>query len=178
MCYIITFMGIYKITARRVIDMTVHFFYNFKEELIEKIKNDYSNELLRRKENLREQLQLNEAEKEILDYFKTVKNALNEVIEISNGIIRYEENTDFIVKMTIGKNSIRFLRKEKSIQVKVEIYIKEADIVESRILGNIIIGPKVAMVKEVGKLHTGSHFDENVINYWMRVAFGEFMNLK
>lgn len=158
--------------------MTVHFFYNFKEELIEKIKNDYSNELLRRKENLREQLQLNEAEKEILDYFKTVKNALNEVIEISNGIIRYEENTDFIVKMTIGKNSIRFLRKEKSIQVKVEIYIKEADIVESRILGNIIIGPKVAMVKEVGKLHTGSHFDENVINYWMRVAFGEFMNLK
>jgi len=158
--------------------MTVHFFYNFKEELIEKIKNDYTNELLKRKENLREQIQLDEAEKEILDYFKTVKNALNEVIEISDGEIKYEDNTDFIVKMTIGKNSIRFLRKEKSIQVKVEIYIKEADIVESRILGNIIIGSKVAMVKEVGKLHTGSHFDENAINYWMRIAFGEFMNFK
>ncbi len=158
--------------------MTVHFFYNFKEELIERIKEDYNNELVKRKENIRQQKQLDDAEKIILDYFKVVKNALNEIFEVSNGKIKYEENTDFISKFTIGKNSLRFLRKEKSIQVKVELYIKEADIVESKILGNIIIGSKVAMVKEVGKLHTGSHFDENTINYYMRVAFGDYMHCK
>jgi hypothetical protein len=158
--------------------MTVHFFYNFKEDLIEKIKSDYEDELIKRKENMREQKQLDDAGKIILDYFKIIRNALSEIIEVSNGKIKYEESAGYLVKFTIGKNSLRFLRKEKSIQVKVELYIKEADIVESKILGNIVIGTKVAMVKEIGKLHTGSHFDENTINYYMRIAFGDFTNFK
>lgn len=156
-------------------DMTVHFFYNFREELVNKIKEEYEDELEKRKKYLREQTQLDEAEKIILDYFKPLKNGLNEVFEVSDGEICYDEGDDFIAKFRIKDNSIKFSRKEKSIEVKAKYYIEDPDIVESRILGHIVVGDKRCMVKEVGKIHTGSHFDENTINYYLRNVFEDYL---
>lgn len=155
--------------------MTVHFFYNFKEELIQKVKKDYALDLAEKREEMRKQKQLDEVEDLILDYFKSVKNALNEVFEVSQGAVQYEENTEFIVKFSIGKNQLMFTRQESNIEVKVSLYLDDAEIVESKILGHIVPGEKSPTVKEVGKLHTGSHFDENTINHYMRIAFSSYL---
>ena len=156
--------------------MTVHFFYNFKDELIHKIKKDYENELVKRKEELRKQKQLDEAEEKILEYFKVIKNGLSEVMEVANDHIKYEENEEFILKFTIGENSIKFTRNQSNIDAQVSLYLEESDMVESKILGHVVPGEKSCTVKEVGKLHTGSHFDENTINHYMRVAFGSYLH--
>lgn len=156
--------------------MTVHFFYDFKDELIQKVKKNYENELIERKEKIRNEKQLDEAEKLIVDYFKVIKNALHEVFEVSDGDVKYEESDNYILKFTIFKNSLEFARNGNSIKVEVELYDEEMDIIESKILGNIIIGEKRCMVKDTGKLHTGSHFDQKTIDYFMRVAFGKFIN--
>ena len=156
--------------------MTVHFFYNFKDELIHKIKNEYENELMKRKEELRKQKQLDEAEEKILEYFKVIKNGLSEVMEVADDHITYEENEEFILKFTIGKNSIKFTRNQSTIDAQVSLYLEESDMVESKILGHVVPGEKACAVKEVGKLHTGSHFDENTINHYMRVAFGSYLH--
>lgn len=155
--------------------MTVHFFYNFKDELIHKIKEDYEDELIIRRENLRKQKQLDEAEEKIFEYFKVIKNGLSEVMEVAKDVIKYEENEEFILKFSIEKNSIKFTRNESNIEVQVSLYLEESNMIESKILGHILPGEKVCMVKEVGKLHTGSHFDENTINHYMRVAFSSYL---
>lgn len=155
--------------------MTVHFFYNFKDELIHKIKEEYEDELQKRKEELRKQKQLDEAEEKVLEYFKVIKNGLSEVMEVANDKIKYEENNDFILKFSIGKNSIKFTRNASNIEAQVGLYLEESDMIESKILGHVVPGEKTCTVKEVGKLHTGSHFDENTINHYMRVAFGSYL---
>jgi len=155
--------------------MTVHFFYSFKDELIHKIKEDYEEALVKRKERLRKQKQLDEAEGKILEYFKVIKNGLSEVMEVASDEIKYEENEGFILRFSIEKNSIRFTRNEFSIEVQVSLYLKDSHMIESKILGYIVPGEKACMVKEIGKLHTGSHFDENTINHYMRVAFASYL---
>lgn len=158
--------------------MTIHFYYDFKQDLIEKLKEDYEEELKERKERLRKQKQLDEAEQKILSYFTTIKNGLNEVFEVSDGFVDYKEGGDYIVKFALGKNSLKFIRKENSIEISEKFYIKEADIVESKILANIVPGKKKCLLKKVGELHTGNHFDTNTINFYMRQVFSQYTENK
>lgn len=152
--------------------MTVHFYYNYKEDLVKKLRDHYDGELKKKDEDKRDQLQLDEAEKLILNYFKSIKNDIDDLAEVSSGEVKYEEGNGFISMFTIRENYIKFTRVGKTIEVKVGNYIPEEDIVESTVLANIICGDKKCKIKKRGKIHDGSNFDENTINYYMREAFG------
>ncbi len=152
--------------------MTVHFYYNYKEDLVKKLKDHYEEEIKKNAEDMKDQLQLDEAEKLILNYFKSVKNDIDELAEVSSGEVVYEEGNGFVSMFTVRQNYIKFTRVGKTIEVKVGNYVPVEDIVESTVLANIICGDKKCKIKKRGKIHDGSNFDENTINYYMREAFG------
>lgn len=152
--------------------MTVHFFYNYKEDLISKLKEHYANELRMKAEDEKDQMQLDEAEKLILDYFNSVQSDIEELTLVSGGEVTYEEADDFIAKFTVNKNYIKFTRVGKTIEVKIGKFLEDEDIVESNVIANVVCGDKKCKIKKRGKIHDGSNFDENTINYYMREAFG------
>lgn len=155
--------------------MSIHFSYDFKEELVEKIKKSYSKELKAQKEDNRLQEKLDDVEKTILDYFETIRNGLAEVFQVSDGEIAYEEGNGCISCFKIGKNQLEFIRKDRSIEVKAQIHLKEDDLVETKIMGHIVPSNKACIVKDTGEIHTGNHFDQNVLNYFMRNVFNEVL---
>jgi len=152
--------------------MTVHFYYNYKEDLISKLKENYANELDQKVSDEKDQAQLDEAEKLIIKYFDSVKNDLDQLNKVSGGEVAYEVGEDFISKLSVRQNYIKFTRAGKTIEVKVGKYIDDEDIVESSVIANIVCGDKKCKIKKRGKIHDGSNFDENTINYYMREAFG------
>ncbi|MGB3367629.1 MAG: hypothetical protein WBA54_09075 [Acidaminobacteraceae bacterium] len=157
--------------------MSVHFYYNYKEDLVKQLKEHYSEDIKRTKEEKREQNQLNDVEKYILNYFKDIKAEIAEVIDSSKGAIVIDlENELSIVEFTIGENYLKLVRKEKSIEVIVGNYVEENDMTESTVLGYIVPGEKKAITKKLGKIHDGSHFDESTLSYYLRSAFGNVFN--
>jgi len=62
---------------------------------------------------------------------------------------------------------------ECSIIDEIFLVVPEEDFVESMVLSYIVPGEKKPKIKRVGKIHDGSNFDENTLNYYMREAFGE-----
>lgn len=152
--------------------MTVHFYYNYKEDLVKKLKDHYEMELKKSADDKKDQLQLDEAEKLIRNYFNSVQSDIEELEMVSAGEVKYEENEGFISQFTVEQNYIRFTRLGKTIEVKIGVYIPEEDIVESTVIANITCGDKKCKIKKRGKIHEGSSFDENTINYYMREAFG------
>lgn len=153
--------------------MSVHFFYNYKEDLIKQLKEHYSEDIERTKAEKKDQNQLDDVEKFVLNYFKDMKAEIAEVIDSSRGAIVVDlEDKMSIVDFTIGANYLKLVRKEKSIEVLVGNYVQENDMTESTVLGYIVPGEKKAITKKLGKIHDGSHFDESTLSYYLRSAFG------
>lgn len=153
--------------------MSVHFFYNYKEDLIKQLKEYYSEDIKRYKAEKKEQGQLDEVEKFVLNYFRDMREEISEVIDSSKGAISIDlDGEGHIVEFIIGENYLKLIRKEKSIEVLVGNYVEEDDLTESTILGYIVPGEKKAITKKLGKIHDGSHFDESTLNHYLRSAFG------
>lgn len=152
--------------------MSKNFFYDYKEDLIKKLNKKYATELAKVHEEHREQTQLDTAEELIRKYFRIVRDEMEDLIEASQGGITYDEGDEIILTLTIHQNFIRFIRTPKSIEVKIGIYNREEDLVESVIMGYIVPGEKVCKIKKLGKIHEGGNFDENTLSSYMREAFG------
>ena len=153
--------------------MSVHFFYDFKDELIKKLNEKFSEEIEALEFEKNQVNQLENVEKAIQEYFKNVVDNMQVLIKASNGQIYFEQGDEVVGKLGIMKNYLKFTRKQKSIEVKIGCYVPEADLVESIVLSYIVPGNKKAKIKRVGKIHDGSNFDENTLNYYMREAFSK-----
>lgn len=153
--------------------MSKHYFYDYKEDLIKKLSRNYAKELAEVQEARREKRQLDEADAHIREYFQGIKTEMADLIEASRGAISCDEGSEIIVTLTIHRNFIRFIRTEKSIEVKIGIYNKEEDLVESVIVGYIVPGEKGCKVRKLGKIHEGGTFDDNTLNAYLREAFGQ-----
>jgi uncharacterized FlaG/YvyC family protein len=158
--------------------MTIHFFYDFKEELLKKLNEYYGEEIKVLSYEKKQVNQIDDAEEGIRNYFKHIVSDMSEIIEAANGDIKFESDNDVIGKLTIMKHYLKFTRKDVSIEVKIGYYIPEDDFVESMVLSYIVPGEKKPKIKRVGKIHDGSNFDENTLNYYMREAFGELNIIK
>ncbi|MCK5763706.1 MAG: hypothetical protein KAH05_06275 [Clostridiales bacterium] len=158
--------------------MTIHFFYDFKEELLKKLNEYYGEEIKVLSYEKKQVNQIDDAEEGIRNYFKHIVSDMSEIIEAANGDIKFESDNDVIGKFTIMKHYLKFTRKGVSIEVKIGYYIPEDDFVESMVLSYIVPGEKKPKIKRVGKIHDGSNFDENTLNYYMREAFGELNMIK
>lgn len=158
--------------------MTIHFFYDFKEELLKKLNEYYGEEIKTLSYEKKQVSQIDDAEAGIRSYFKHIVSDMGEIIEASNGEIEFESDDDVIGKLTIMKHYLKFTRKNVSIEVKIGYYIPEDDFVESMVLSYIVPGEKKPKIKRVGKIHDGSNFDENTLDYYMREAFGELSMIK
>ncbi|MCD6436220.1 MAG: hypothetical protein J7L15_07510 [Clostridiales bacterium] len=153
--------------------MTIHFFYDFKDEMLKKLNEYFSDELEAFRYEKKQIDQINDAEVSIRNYFKNIVNDMSEIMEATNGMIAFDSEGDVISKLTIMKHYLKFTRKDTSIEVKIGYYIPEDDFVESMVLSYIVPGDKKLKIKRVGKIHDGSNFDENTLNYYMREAFGK-----
>lgn len=154
--------------------MSVHFFYNYRDELVKKLKEHYADDVKSWRKQVAEKGQLDEAEAMLKKYFKSLVDELEDVIEASSEEIVLEEN-DNVMEFRIQQNFVRFTRQDRAIQVKVGYYVTENDMVETAILGYVVPGDKRAVMKKVGKIHDGSTFDENTINFYLRSAFSEWL---
>lgn len=156
--------------------MSIHYFYNFREDLVKGLNDFYKDEIKNMLEEKKEIEQLDDSEAIIRKYFKILKSELKDVIEASDGevfLIEGEEGSKEIVHFKIRGNYVKFKRSEKSIEVRIGYYVKENDIVESKILCYIVPGDKKAKIKKIGKAADGSSFDDGAINHYLREAFGD-----
>ncbi len=154
--------------------MSVHFFYNYRDELVKKLKEHYADDVKVWKEQEAANKQLDEAEAMLKKYFSSLVKELDDVIEASKNEIMLCENGN-VMEFKIQQNFVRFTREERAIQVKVGYYVTQNDMVETAILGYVMPGDKRPVMKKVGKIHDGSTFDENTINYYLRSAFGDWL---
>jgi hypothetical protein len=154
--------------------MSIHFFFNYREHLVKQLKEQYESLIKQKKEELVLQIQLEEAECLIRDYFDVVAAELQEVLEAANNDVKLEyDSDDFIVRFKIIENYVRFIRRSTSIEVEIGRYNEELGLVESYILAYIIPGEKKCHTRKVGMVHESGSFDENSLNFFMREAFGE-----
>lgn len=151
--------------------MTVHFFYDYKEELVKKLRNHYSESLNLKERELFEKNQIEDAIRLIGRYFDDLEKQLGEVISASNGDIKLVRNRDSLLEFSVIENFLRLVRKDNSIQVIVGYYDAEEDSIKSKTVAHIVPGEKKCQVKKLGQIHDGSTFDENTLNHYMRLAF-------
>lgn len=155
--------------------MSVHFFYNYRDELVKKLKEYYEDDVQNWKVKVAQQRQMDEAEMMIRKYFDALGTELKDVIDASGNEISLTSSDDTIVEFKIKENFVRFTRQERAIQVKIGYYVSENSMLETVILGYILPGEKRAVMKKVGKIHDGSTFDENTINFYLRTAFRDWI---
>ncbi len=153
--------------------MSKHFFYDYREVLADKLEKKYTKELVELEKLRRKQKQLDNAEKVIKNYFDILDKDLGDTILVSGGDIEILKNDEMILKFSMFQNYIKFTRFDHAIEVEIGAFDPVTEIVEARINSNIIPSDKRCVVKKIGKVHDGSHFDENTINYYMNEAFGE-----
>lgn len=153
--------------------MSVHFYYNYRDNLAKKLKEDYADEIIKYKSELVRIQQIDEAEQLIFDYFGKLSEEIEDVVAVSNGSVNFEgPDGDTLVRFAINENFIRFTRRDKFIEVKVGRFNETEDMVETTVIGYIVPGEKKAHTKRVGKVHEGGSFDENTLNQYLREAFG------
>jgi len=156
--------------------MSVHFFYSYRDELVKKLKEHYADDVEVWRKQVQETKQLDEAEAMLRKYFSSLVTELGDVIDASNGEIFLDEQDGKVMELKIQQNFVRFTRQERAIQVKIGYYVTENDMVETAILGYVVPGAKHPVMKKIGKIHQGSTFDENTINFYLRSAFGEWLH--
>lgn len=153
--------------------MSKHFEYNYREVLAEKLEKKYNHQLILLASRRKKQAQLDAAQTIIRNYFDELEGDISDTIIVSNGDISIVKGEKEIVKITMFQNYLKFTRFDHAIEVEIGEYDKITDIVEARINGNIIPSDKKCVIKKIGKVHDGSHFDGNTINYYMNEAFGK-----
>lgn len=151
--------------------MSVHFFYDYKDELVKKLKKHYSESLDIQEKIMKERKQIDEAVQIVDRYFDELEKELKDVFIVSSGEVRLVRNDEALVHFSIKDGFIKFIRKDRSLQILMGFYVPEEGEVESKIVAYIIPGDKKAKIKKVGKVHNGSTFDENTLNHFMRMAF-------
>jgi len=151
--------------------MSVHFFYDYKDELIKKLKEHYSESLDVQEQVMKERKQIDEAVQLVDNYFDELERELRDVFVVSSGEVKLVRNDEALVHFSIKDGFIKFMRKDRSLQIVMGFYVPEEGEVESKIVAYIIPGEKKAKIKKVGKVHNGSTFDENSLNHFMRMAF-------
>ena len=151
--------------------MTVHFFYDYKEELVKKLRNRYSESLNLKERELFEKAQIDEAIRLIGRYFDDLEKQLGEIISASDGDIKLVRNRDSLLEFSITDNFLRIIRKENLIQIIIGYYDIEEDSIKSKTVAHVVPGEKRCQVKKLGEIHDGSTFDENTLNHYMRVTF-------
>lgn len=158
--------------------MSKHFFYNYKDELEIKLSKVFRKELKNLEEDRKKLEQLDIAQDMIEKYFTNLENDLIDIIGVSDGKIHTARDGDMFMKFSMYEHFVKFTRFARGIEVEIGVYDDFVGIVEARINSNIIPGEKRCVVKKIGKVHDGSHFDENTINYYMNEAFNALDILK
>lgn len=158
--------------------MSMHFFYNYKDDLGSKLKKVYNNALKDLAAFRKQQTQLDLSQNAIEDYYKKLEMDLKDIVGVSNGEIQFIRNDDVIIKFVMYGHYVRYMRLEQGIEVEIGTFDEDSGIIEGRINSNIIPGDKKCVVKKIGKVHDGAHFDENTINYYMNEAFSNLEILK
>jgi hypothetical protein len=154
--------------------MTVHYGYNYKQDLIKKMKVKYSQEIDALNDSKSKQLQLDEAQGLIFKFFEEIKAAFGDLEEASKGALYYREfEEDFLVRVQIETNYIQFNRRDFAIEIEIGLWNEHDKLLEVNTPAYVIPGEKRCRLKKVGKVHDGSHFDENAINSYVRMAFSE-----
>lgn len=153
--------------------MSKHYFYDYKNELHDQLTKKFKNELNALKEERNRQSQLDTAEKIIRNYFEELVDSLADIILISDNKVQMTSEGSKIVKFTLFDNYLKFTRFDHAIEVEIGIFDETTRIVEARIISNIIPGDKRCVVKRIGKVHDGAHFDDKTINFYMQEAFGD-----
>lgn len=156
--------------------MSVRFFFNYREHLIKKLKEHYESIVNLKKEDESLQLQLDEAENIIRDYYEVVALELQEVLNAASNEVQLDYDCeDYIVKFTIVDNYVRFIRRPTAIEVEISRYDDTLNMNETFIIAYVVPGEKKCHTKKVGMVHESGSFDENSLNYFMREAFGEIV---
>lgn len=151
--------------------MSMHFFYNYKLDLEKKLSEVYQRDLKKLEEKRDRQRQLDVAQNLIENYYNKLASDLKDIVEVSNGKISFMSHEDMIIKFIMYEHYVRYTRMDQGIEVEIGTYDESSGLIEGRINSNIIPGEKRCVVKKIGKVHDGSHFDENTINYYMNEAF-------
>ncbi|MBI9013428.1 MAG: hypothetical protein JEZ08_14440 [Clostridiales bacterium] len=158
--------------------MSKHFFYDYKVDLQDQLGKLFRKKLSELDSERARLAQLDAAQELIVDYFNGLESSLADIIIVSDNKIHLIREGSMIVKFTMFDNFVKFTRFEQAIEVEIGEYDKTSKIVEARIIGNIIPGEKKCVVKRIGKVHDGSHFDDKTINFFMNEAFGSLKELE
>ncbi len=159
--------------------MTVHYGYNYKKDLIKKMRQQYAKELERLALFRAHQMQLDEAQALIVSFFQDVKEEFKDLAIVSNGeVIVDEQENGYFLKMKIHQASIQFSRKEEVIEIELSHYNEQEQFLESHVVAFVIPSDKKCRLKRVGKVHDGSSFDELAINSYVRMAFSHLLDLE
>lgn len=158
--------------------MSKHFFYNYKDDLEIRLQKVFRRDLARLEEDRKNQAQLDIAHNMIEKYYDQLEGKLADIIEVSHGKIKVLREGNMIVKFQMYDNYVKYTRFDQGIEVEIGVYDDVSKIIEARINSNIIPGEKRCVVKKIGKIHDGAHFDENTINYYMNEAFSQLDILK
>ncbi len=154
--------------------MSKSFFYDYKVELQEKLGKKFRHELKELENTRFKQAQLDDAQGTIEKYFEELKSSIADIILISDGKIQALQEGRMIMKFVLFDNYVKFTRFDHAIEVEIGKYDERSEIIEAKIISNIIPGEKKPVVKRIGKVHDGSHFDDKTINFYMNEAFGDF----
>lgn len=157
--------------------MSKHFFYNYKDDLEIKLKKVYRKDLKALEENRSKQAQLDQAHGLIQLYYEKLLSTLEDIISVSDGSIECVIEDD-VIKFKMYDHYVKYTRFDQGIEVEIGVFDEDSQIVEARINSNIIPSDKRCVVKKIGKVHDGAHFDENTINYYMNEAFSHLDILK
>jgi len=152
--------------------MSKHFFYDYKVELEEQLGKKFRRELKQLEEERAFQTQLDEAQEVIETYFKVLESSLSDIILISDNKVQLIRDGSMIVQFKMFDNYVKFTRFDHAIEVEIGDFDRQTKIIEARIISNIIPGEKRCVVKRIGKVHDGAHFDDKTINFYMNEAFG------
>lgn len=151
--------------------MSKNFFYDYKIELQEQLGKKFRKQLATLDEERAKIAQLDVAQKIIINYFDNLKSSLADIILVSNNQIALLQEGPMIVKFVMFNNYLKFTRFDQAIEVEVGQFDTESQIIEARIISNIIPGDKKCVVKKIGKVHDGSHFDDKTVNFYIHEAF-------
>jgi hypothetical protein len=153
--------------------MSKSFFYDYKYELQERLGKKFRRELAALESERSRQSQLNVAQETIVNYYSDLETSLSDIILISDNKVQIIKDGSMIVKFMMFDNYVKFTRFDHAIEVEIGNFDQDTQIIEARIISNIIPGDKKCVVKRIGKVHDGSHFDDKTINFYMNEAFGE-----
>lgn len=153
--------------------MSKHFFYDYKIELQDKLGKKFRRELKQLEEERALQHQLDVAQEMIEEYFKALEASLSDIILISDSRVQLIRDGSMVVQFKMFDNYLKFTRFDHAIEVEIGVFDVSSKIIEATIISNIIPGEKRCVVKRIGKVHDGAHFDDKTINFYMNEAFGQ-----